>query len=183
MGVRQDLGKLKIGDKCPDFSLPAVDGKTYSRDGLLEGKKGLVVVFSCNHCPYVRAYEDRMIALAKETAPKGIAWAAVCSNDAERYPDDSFEEMKKRAEEKGFPFPYLHDETQEVARAFDAAATPEFYLFDAAGKLAYHGRLDDEMEEDKVTKRYLADAIEALLAGRPADPAKTHAIGCTIKWK
>lgn len=183
MGERSAHGKLKVGAAAPDFELPGVDGARHARKRLLAGKKGLVVVFTCNHCPYVKAYEKRTLALARATLSKGIAWVGVCANDASTHPDDSFPAMKLRAVELDLPYPYLHDESQAVARAFDAAMTPEYYLLDAGGVLRYHGRLDDEMEETRVTRRYLADAIEAVLAGRAPAPAETYAVGCTVKWK
>lgn len=183
MGERSASGKLKIGQPAPDFDLPGVDSKRHTRAGLLSGKKGLVVLFTCNHCPYVKAYESRTLALARATAPKGISWAAICANDATTHPDDSFAAMKLRAVALDLPYPYLHDATQAVARAFDAAMTPEYYLLDASGILRYHGRLDDEMEETRVARRYLADAIDAVLASRAPAPAESYAVGCTIKWK
>ena len=189
MGERNASGKLKIGDLCPDFDLEGVDGQRHSRSSLLARKKGLLVVFTCNHCPYVKAYEKRTLALARATMPRGIGWAAICSNDAVKYPDDSLAAMKLRAVELDLPYPYLHAGDQSVARAFDAAMTPEYYLFDGNRRLAYHGRLDDEMEETRVTRRYLADALDAVLMafagekGRVPDPAETYAVGCTIKWR
>lgn len=173
----------RIGDPCPAFALPDVAGKVVRRDDLFAGARAVVIAFSCNHCPAVRAYEDRMIALARETAPRGVAWALVNANDAVSYPDDSPAQMRKRAKAKGYPFPYLHDETQEVARAFDAACTPEFFLFDASRRLAYHGRLDDQQDAARVKRRYLLEAIDAVLAGRAPETAETHAIGCSIKWR
>ena len=174
---------LKIGDSAPTFSLKGVDEKIHSLDEL-KGEKGTVVIFSCNHCPYVKAYEDRMIQLAKEYQPKGISFVLINANDPIKYPEDSFENMQKRAQEKGYPFPYLWDETQEVARAYEAERTPEVFLFDSELKLRYHGAIDDNWEDPaKVTKRYLKDALEALLAGREPEVKETAPVGCTIKWK
>src|SRR5262245_23114978 len=133
---------LSIGQDAPDFRLPATDGKSY-RLADMRGERSTLVFFSCNHCPYVVAYEDRLIALAQEFQPKGIGVAAINSNDAERYPDDNFEAMRQRAALKRFPFPYLHDESQDVAAAYAAVRTPEVFVLDGTGKLAYHGRIDD----------------------------------------
>jgi peroxiredoxin len=174
---------LKFGDSAPTFSLKGVDGQTHSLDEL-KGEKGTAVIFSCNHCPYVKAYEDRMIQLAKEYQPKGIAFVLINANDPVKYPEDSFENMQKRAREKGYPFPYLWDETQEVAHAYEAERTPEVFLFDAELKLRYHGAIDDNWEDPaRVTKQYLKDALEALLAGREPEVKETQPVGCTIKWK
>ncbi len=175
--------KLNIGDLAPEFSLPGVDGKTYSLESFAE-KQVLVVVFSCNHCPYVKAYEDRMIKLQADYADKGVALVAICSNDAAKYPLDSFDNMVKRAREKGYNFPYLRDETQEIARAYGAGFTPEFFVFDRERRLAYHGRMDDNVDDpENVTRHYLREAIDALLAGRPVEQAEVFPVGCTIKWK
>lgn len=174
---------LKFGDSAPTFSLKGVDGQIHSLDEL-KGKKGTAVIFSCNHCPYVKAYEDRMIQLAKEYQPKGISFVLINANDPVKYPEDSFENMQKRAREKGYPFPYLWDETQEVARAYGAERTPEAFLFDSELKLRYHGAIDDHWEDPaKVTKQYLRDAVEALLSGQEPEVEETAPVGCTIKWK
>ncbi len=174
---------LKFGDRAPEFDLKGVDGKSYKLSAL-KGQKGTAVIFSCNHCPYVKAYEDRMIALAKEYQPKGVHFALINANDAVKYPEDSFENMVKRAKEKDYPFPYLHDETQQVSRAYGAQRTPEVFLFDAGLKLRYHGTIDDNYEDpNKVTKRYLKDALDAVLAGKEPALKDTPPVGCTIKWK
>jgi len=174
--------KLHIGSPAPDFSLPATDGKIYSLDSFKD-KKAIVVVFSCNHCPYVQAYEDRMIEMQHDYKEKGVSLVAINSNETVNYPEDNFKEMVKRAKKKGFNFPYLRDETQQVATAYGATHTPEFFLFDAERKLRYHGRLDDNWQNPAaVTKRYLHDAIDAVLAGKPVVLPETHSIGCTIKW-
>lgn len=174
---------MKIGDAAPDFSLKATDGESYS---LKDFKKSsaLVVVFSCNHCPYVVAYEGRMISVQKDYAAKGVQFAAINSNDSANYPEDSFENMVQRAKAKGFNFPYLRDETQEVARRYGATHTPHLFVFDAGRKLAYTGKIDDNWENPPaVKKQYLRDALDDLIAGKPPRLAETHAIGCTIKWK
>lgn len=173
---------LKPGAKAPDFSLQGVDGKLYSLQAFRESKI-LVVAFTCNHCPYVRAYEDRLIALAGEYARKGVAFVAINSNDDKNYPEDSYENMVERASSRKYLFPYLRDAAQAVARAYRAQCTPEFFAFDASRRLAYHGRLDDSLEPDKVKSRFLKGALDALLSGKPVVVKETAAMGCSIKWK
>jgi peroxiredoxin len=172
-----------LGAPCPDFRLPAVDGKTYTR-GDFASAKAMVVMFICNHCPYVKAVEDRIIRLAKEYGPRGVQLVGVCSNDAETYPDDGFEALATRWRERGYGFPYLHDEAQDVARAFGAVCTPDIFVYDGQGRLAYRGRIDDSWkDESKVTQRELAAALDALLAGgRPAEKQRPS-MGCSIKWR
>lgn len=173
---------LKIGSPAPNFNLPAVDGNTYSLDSFKD-KDALIVIFSCNHCPYVRAYEDRIIQIQNDYKDK-LQIVAINSNDTTNYPEDSFEEMIKRAKEKNFNFPYLRDETQEVAKAYGATHTPEIFLFDKERKLAFHGKIDDNWQEpSKVKTPYLRNAIEELLANKPISIPETFTIGCTIKWK
>ncbi|MBI2083925.1 MAG: thioredoxin family protein [Deltaproteobacteria bacterium] len=180
--ITQNAPKLKFGDKAPDFSLPGVDGKTCSLASFKD-KKILVVIFSCNHCPYVQAYEDRMIAVQKDYAEKGVQFVAICANDANEYPEDNLENMKIRAREKHYNFPYLRDESQKVAKAYDAACTPEFFAFDAERRLRFHGRVDDNHENPKkVTRQYLRDALDDLVAGKPVRNPESHPIGCSIKW-
>lgn len=175
--------KLKIGMRAPGFSLPAVDGKFYSLSSFTD-KKILIVIFSCNHCPYVQAYQQRIIDLQNEFAKDGVQIVAINSNDDTKYPEDSFEEMKKRAEEKKFNFPYLRDETQEVAKAYGATHTPQIFLFDENRKLRYEGKIDDNWKEpDKVKSKYLRDAILEVLSGKEVSVPETFSIGCTIKWK
>jgi len=176
---------MNLGDKAPAFSLKGVDGKTHTLDSI-KGAKATIVVFSCNHCPYVVMNEDRLVSAFKDYAAQGVGMAAISSNDAANYPDDSFAEMKKRAQEKAFPFPYLYDESQSVARAYTATHTPHLFVFDKDLKLAYTGAVDDDNNyktRKKVEKPYLRDALDDLCAGRPVRLAETHAIGCTIKWK
>jgi peroxiredoxin len=175
--------KLKIGSRAPSFSLPAVDGKFYGLNSFTD-KKILIVIFSCNHCPYVQAYEGRIIDLQKEFEKDGVQIVAINSNDDVKYPDDSFEEMKIRASDKKFNFPYLRDETQEVAKAYGASHTPQIFLFDANRKLKYEGKIDDNWQEpEKVRSKYLRDAITEVLAGKEVSVPETFSIGCTIKWK
>ncbi|MCA9507606.1 MAG: thioredoxin family protein [Myxococcales bacterium] len=172
-----------LGMSCPDFHLESVDGKNYSRDEFRDAK-ALLITFICNHCPYVKAIEDRLLALAREFENRSIQVVAICSNNADAYPEDSKEKLLDRWQQKNYTFPYLVDEKQDVARAFSALCTPEFYLFDQKRVLYYHGRLDDSWDdESQVSQRELAHAIEQLLDGKEA-PQKQHpSMGCSIKWK
>lgn len=174
---------MELGTLAPDFMLPATDGKTY-RLASFADCPALLVVFSCNHCPYAQAVEDRLIRIGREFIPRGLGMVLINSNDAAEYPDDSFEAMTRRANAKEYPFPYLHDESQEVARAYHAACTPDPFLFDAERRLVYRGRIDDNWKEpDQVTRRDLRDAIEAVLTGRPVPAEQFASLGCNIKWK
>lgn len=175
--------KIEVGATVPDFRLKGIDGKQHSLPDL-RGQKATVIVFSCNHCPYVRAWEDRLIALQRDFSAKGVRFIAINANDTKTYPDDSFDQMVKRAAEKGYNFPYLHDESQQTARAYGAERTPEVFLLDAQMKLRYHGAPDDNYEDPrKVKKSYLKDATAALLAGKDPLVQETPPVGCTIKWK
>ncbi len=180
---------LAIGTPMPKFkNLPATNGKRYSWEDF-RNSKILVVVFSCNHCPYVQAYEDRMIAFQREYGPRGAQLVAINSNETIHYPQDDFEGMVKRAMQKGFNFPYLRDDDQSVATAFGASHTPEFFVFasspgEALPRLQYHGKMDDNYQNpSQVKERYVQDAVEALLASKPVSVKETFSIGCTIKWK
>ena len=171
------------GSALPAFRLPGVDGKTYA-SGDFAGRRALIVMFICNHCPYVQAVEDRLIALAREFQPRGVGVIGICANDPTDHPDDAPARLAARALEKGYGFPYLVDETQEVARAFGAVCTPDLYLYDGAGRLAYRGRLDDSWRQPaQVKRRELAEAVEHLLAGRPVPREQNPSMGCSIKWK
>ncbi len=179
---------VEVGDAAPDFKLKNIDGKTV---GLSDYKdaKGVIVVFTCNHCPYAVLYEDRIIALSKKMKGLGFPVVAINPNDASKYPDDSFDGMVKRAEEKGFNFPYLHDESQAIAKAYGASKTPHVFLL-AKGKdnkfsVAYIGAIDNDTENVSADTRtnYVEDAVTAVSAGKSPDPSTTKAIGCTIKWK
>jgi len=178
------MAGLKIGDSAPGFSeLVGVDGKTYSL-GDFGDKKIVIVMFSCNHCPYVKAYEDRFVELQRDYSDRGVVLVAVNPNDERRYPEDSFGNMKIRAERKGFNFPYLRDETQSVARAYGAERTPEVFVFDEKRVLRYHGRIDDNVyEPSQVRQNYLRDALHAILGGRKVPIEDTEPVGCTVKWK
>lgn len=173
---------LEIHAPCPAFELPGTDDKTHALSSITDDV--LVVVVSCNHCPYVIAYEPRIVALAKEYAPSGVAWVAVNANDATRYPDDGMQPMKVRARERGFPFPYLRDDSQAFVRALGARFTPEVFVFDKERKLRYHGRIDDNHRDaSQITSHDLRNALDALLAGKDPPVLETVAFGCSIKWK
>lgn len=174
---------LKIGSPAPNFNLPGVDGKKYSLDSFKD-KQALIIIFSCNHCPYVQAYEGRMKQIQDDYKDKGVFVVAINSNEDKGYPEDSFENMKTRAEEQKFNFLYLRDEDQSVAHAYDATHTPEIFLFDQKRKLAFHGKIDDNWQDpNKVQNHYLKIALDELLAGKEISVPETFTIGCTIKWK
>lgn len=173
---------LQIGQAAPDFNLPGVDGKQYSLASFKQAKI-LVVFFSCNHCPYVVGSEDRMISFANDFLPRGVGMVAINSNETEGHPGDSFENMVIRAKERGFTWPYLRDEDQSVALAYGALRTPHYYVFDAARKLAYTGRMDDNPRNAALAKTHeLRDAVEAMLAGKKPPVEQTNPIGCNVKW-
>jgi peroxiredoxin len=176
------MNTLRIGDQAPGFRLTGVDGRTHSLEEFV-GKPVLVVVFSCNHCPYVQAYEDRMISIQTDYQPRGVQLIAINSNDDVNYPEDNFSAMVERAKAKGFNFPYLRDTNQKVAKAYGATHTPQLFVFDRDRRLGYTGKIDDNWQNPKAVKRqYLREAIDALLGGTGPAEAQTHAIGCTIKW-
>ena len=175
---------LPIGSPAPTFSgLEGVDGARHDFDEYSDAR-ALVVVFTCNHCPVSIAYEDRLIALDHDYQPRGVQIVAINPNDAQRYPDDSLEEMKKRAATKGFAFPYLQDATQEVARAYQAACTPDPFVFDWRGQLVYNGRIDDSwQDEGSITSRDLRKVLDKTLSGERIGFEPKPAMGCAIKWK
>lgn len=171
----------KVGSKVEDFSLKNVDGSIVSLSDY-SGEEGVVVIFTCNHCPYAIAYEDRIIDLHQKYSAKGYPVLAINPNDPNIQPDDSFEKMKERAEEKAFPFKYVFDENQEVYPKFGATRTPHCFLIDKDMRVRYIGAIDDNYKSaEAVEKTYLEDAIEALSSGKNPDPNFTKAIGCTIK--
>lgn len=173
----------ELGMEAPGFELEGTDGQTHSL-GSFDDADVLVMMFICNHCPYVKAVRGRLVDLAEEMSDQSVAFVAVSSNDAERYSDDSFERMKEVAEEYCFPFPYLYDETQDVARSYGAVCTPDFFVFDEERKLRYRGRLDDNWKEpEQVGRRELKAAVDALLAGEIPDAEQHPSMGCSIKWK
>lgn len=174
---------LAIGSACPDFDLPGVDGSSRSLASFSSANV-LVLIVSCNHCPYVIAYEERIASLARDYAPRGVQVIAVNGNDAARYPTDDMEHMKVRAQERGFSFPYVRDDSQALLRALGARFTPEVFVFDRARTLRYHGRIDDNHRDaSAVQSKDLARALDALLAGGSPPVAETQAIGCSVKWK
>ena len=173
---------LPLGSPAPSFELPGVGGGKYTLDEYADAD-ALVLVQSCNHCPYVQAWEGRMIEIQRDYGDRGVRLVAINSNDAARYPEDSFEEMERRAAEQGFNFDYLYDEPQDVARALGAERTPEVFLFDRDRRLVYHGAIDDNRDENAVTRRYLRDALDAVLAGREPSPAETAPVGCSVKYR
>ena len=174
---------LQIGESCPDFSLPGVDGRTWSRDDFADAG-ALVVAFTCNHCPYVINSEERIITYVADYKHRGVAFVAINSNEDENHPEDSFEKMVERARDRGFNFPYLRDETQETVRAFGALKTPHFFVFDKDRKLRYTGRMDDSPREPRgATTKELRDATEAVLRGEDPRVPLTNPIGCNIKWQ
>jgi peroxiredoxin len=186
---------LPLGSAAPDFSLPVANPETAGAGAGalalsdLADARALLVVFTCNHCPYAIEVEDRLIALATDRQSDGLQVVAISSNDAEQYPADSFENMADRARDKGYPFPYLYDETQEVARAYRAVCTPDFFLFDGDRQLVYAGRMDDgrpnrpSREGHEPTTRELAEAVDQVLAGEPVTVEQIPSMGCSIKWK
>ncbi len=175
---------LALGTQAPGFSLPATDSSTLSLDSL-DGSSALLVAFICNHCPYVKHVEDELAALSKEYVDRDVAIVGICSNDAESYPDDAPAELAGQKERVGFPFPYLVDESQEVAKAYTAACTPDFFLFDAGRKLVYRGQMDSSRPSNQapVTGKDLREALEALLSGGAMPEDQRPSLGCGIKWK
>ncbi|MCH8549424.1 MAG: thioredoxin family protein [Balneolaceae bacterium] len=176
---------LELGTKAPAFSLKdVVSGKTYTEKEF-RGNRALLVMFICNHCPYVKLIKKALAEYAADYMPKGVGIVAISSNDVENYPDDSPEKMKEDAEAHGYPFPYLYDETQKVAKAYKAACTPDFFLFDDELKLVYRGQFDDSRpgNDTEPTGKDLRSATELTLAGKEVPEDQTPSIGCNIKWK
>ena len=173
----------KIGMRCPSFSLESVDEKVYSLEDFTKSK-GLLVMFICNHCPYVQAIEDRYIALAKAFSTNDLQVVGVCSNNWQDYEEDSPQRLFERWQEKSYGFPYLIDENQQVAKAFGAVCTPDLFLFGADRKLYYHGRLDDNWQNrNKVNQQDLKVAVQMLLKNQPPSQNQEPSVGCSIKWK
>jgi peroxiredoxin len=174
--------QLHAGDPAPDFALPGVDGKTYRLSDFSKDQ-ALVVTFWCNHCPYVQAWEGRMIELAKRYGPKGVGFVLINSNDARAYPEDRFESMVQRARDHHYPLPYLHDESQQVAHAYGALVTPHPMVFDKDRKLVFQGRIDnDHQHPERANERYLEHALDQLLGGSKVAPAEVAVAGCSVKW-
>ena len=178
-------GPLDIGQsaQATDVEMQSVDGRMLSIADI-KGEKGTLVVFTCNHCPWAKAWEQRIVDLGNAYLERGIGAIAINPNDPTVYQDDAIESMKARAEQRGMKFPYVVDGTSDVARAYGASKTPEIFLFDATDKLVYYGAVDDNAEEpEKVEKAYLKDALEAVVTGKPAPVAYTKAMGCSIKFR
>lgn len=183
--ARTPSNMIPLGTVAPGFSLPdTVSGKNLDLNDL-RGSKGTVIMFICNHCPFVKHVNAGIVQLATDYESKGVSFIAISSNDVENYPDDSPELMAVNARNEGFTFPYLYDETQEVAKAYDAACTPDFYIFDGALQLVYRGQLDDSRPENgiPVTGRDMRNALDNLLEGRAVHEDQKPSIGCNIKWK
>lgn len=185
-GIKNQPIGYNVGDKASDFKLKNVDGKLVSLADYKDAK-GFIVTFTCNHCPFSVAYEDRIVALDKKYAAKGYPVIAINPNDAVAYPDDSFENMVVRAKEKGFTFPYLRDESQEIAKTYGALRTPHVYILQRSGSdlvVKYIGAMDDNSENaSAVTKKYVETALDELLKGEAVKTPFTKAIGCGVKWK
>lgn len=175
---------LPLGTTAPDFKLPDPEGKPVALTDF-KAAPALLVAFICNHCPYVKHLRAGLAQLARDYQPRGVAIVAISSNDAANYPEDSPARMKAEARAAGYTFPYLHDETQAVAKAYRAACTPDFFLFDAARKLVYRGQFDDSRPSNgvPVTGKDLRAALDAVLAGKPAPANQKPSMGCNIKWK
>ena len=184
--VRTNSTMLPLGTNAPDFSLVSVDGQTYSLDRFQDAK-ALLVIFMCNHCPYVIHIADHIASLAAEYQSRGVAVVGISSNDVANYPQDSPEQMVHEAEQRGYTFPYLYDDTQEVAKAYRAACTPDFFVFDADKKLVYRGQMDDsrpKTEDPKpITGVDLRAALDAVIDGKDVAEQQTPSLGCNIKWK
>jgi peroxiredoxin len=173
---------LTIGTEAPSFDLPGVDGQSHSLEDYADAPV-LALIQSCNHCPYVQAWEGRMIEIQRDYGDRGVRLVAISSNDAGSYPADSFDAMRARAGREGFNFDYLYDEEQSVARALGSERTPEVFLFDRDRRLVYHGAIDDSRDDRNVSQHYLRDALDAVLAGEEPPETDTPAVGCTVKWR
>jgi peroxiredoxin len=174
--------ELAIGEKAPPFELPDTDGERRSLADA-EGAPATVVLWTCNHCPYALAWHDRLVEAARDYAPRGVRFFAVNSNDADRYPADSYEAMRDRVAREGWPFPYLHDESQDAARAWGARTTPHVYVLDADHSLRYQGAPDPDYQEPAHNASWLREAIDAVLAGEEPARPQTDPVGCSVKWK
>jgi peroxiredoxin len=180
-----ELGEFQLhrGDPAPNFALPSVDGRTYSLQDF-QSSPFLLVTFWCNHCPYVQAWENRMIDLGRKYQPLGVSFVLINSNDAVAYPSDAFDRMVDRARERKYPFPYLRDEAQSVARDYGALVTPHPMLFDSERRLLFQGRIDDNYQEpSRVRQTFLHDALEAALEHRSIAKPEVAVLGCSVKWR
>jgi peroxiredoxin len=185
---------LAIGDRAPEYELPDTEGRVWSltvngerppRDGVEADASAIVtvIVFTCNHCPYALAWHDRIADAARDYAPRGVRFLAINSNDAVRYPHDSYEMMRRRVAGEDWPMPYLHDATQEVARAYGAKTTPDLFVLDRDGVVRYRGAPDADYDDPGLSAAWLRDALDAVLAGERPQRAQTVPVGCSIKWK
>ncbi len=175
--------KFPLGSALPNFKLLATDGSLIG-DSDLKGRVGTLIVFTCNHCPYVKGSDDMMVENLTLAASSGLGVALISSNDPTQYPEDSYEKMQEKHSRLNLPCPYLWDETQDVAKLFDAQCTPECYLFDKDGILVYHGTVNDSPRDpSSVTINYLKNAVTQLASGEPLNPPYTHPFGCSIKWR
>ncbi len=178
------MSGTEINSYAPDFELPGVDDEVHHLARYLENYRAVGVIFMCNHCPYVRLYLDRLKELQAELTPQGITLIGINANDAEKYPEDSFENMKAFAKEHELNFPYIRDVTQDVAQSFGATTTPEAFLLDHEGKLRYRGLIDDNANDpEAVDESYLLQAIAQLEAGATINPTITQPLGCSVKWR
>lgn len=175
---------MPLGTRAPAFTLPdTVSGRPVALENA-KGTKGTVVLFICNHCPYVKHINAELVRVAREFQPRGVAFIAISSNDVANYPDDAPDKMKQNAQEQGYPFPYLYDETQQVAQAYDAACTPDIFVFDGALKCVYRGQFDDTRPgKGTATGRDLRSALGALVEGKAIGADQKPSVGCNIKWK
>jgi peroxiredoxin len=174
---------IALGTKAPDFTLPTTDGTQVSLADFA-GKKALVVIFMCNHCPFVKHIGHKLAQVAQEYLAQDVGFVGISATDVDAYPDDSLENMKKTKADIGYPFPYAYDETQEVAKAYSAACTPDIYVFDANQELVYRGQFDDTRpEKGEATGKDLTNALDSILAGAEVNPDQKPSTGCNIKWK
>lgn len=183
--ARTPSNMMPLGTQAPDFQLPdTVSGQTVGLHDL-KSDQATVIMFICNHCPFVKHINAGLVALARDYQPKGVAFIAISANDVENYPQDGPEKMKETAQAEGYSFPYLYDETQAVAKAYDAACTPDFFIFDGDLQCAYRGQLDDSRPDSgiPVTGSNIRAALDAMLAGQPVSADQKPSLGCNIKWK
>ena len=176
------MSRFTIGERAPGFDLPDTEGATHSLADA-EGAPATVVLWTCNHCPYALAWHDRLVEAARDYQPRGVRFFAVNSNDAERYPRDSYEAMRERVSREEWPFPYLHDPSQEAARAWEAKVTPHVYVLDPGLRLRYQGAPDPDYQEPAHNATWLREAVDAVLAGDEVARPETDPVGCSVKWK
>jgi peroxiredoxin len=178
--ARGDEVTISIGDTAPQFELPDTSGAMWSQP---DGAGVAVVVFTCNHCPYALAWHDRIAQAARDYADRDVRFLAINANDADRYPRDSYQAMKARVASEDWPMPYLHDATQEVARAYGAKTTPDVFVLDSASRLRYRGAPDSDYDDPEQGAAWLREALDAVLAGEEPARAESEPVGCSIKWK